>query len=752
MTSSHETPKEAARRLSAKIIKEGYKPEALHVYTDRDANPLYWRIRLKHPETGEKWIRPMSISEKGFTLDEPKFQNGKPLYRLNELFSRPNDPIILFEGEPCVDAAAKLGILASTSGSTTSASKADWGPCIGHSVKIWPDNDEAGFRYAAEAKQRLRALGCSVQIIDIKELNLPPKGDIVDWLKVHLTSTASDIQSLPVIKDEIAASVDDDEVSQSQATALVKFVEANAELFHDQNGDVYAQDKITHETRRIDGRQFRDWLSASFYKSTSKPLRDQSLRESLSTLSGLGRYRGECRDVNVRVAVHEGCYFIDLAEPGQSRAICLKAGDWMIVDNPPVMFTRPVTMRPLPTPERGGNIDLLWQIVNIPNEARLLVLAWLGECWRPDTPFPLLELIGEQGSAKSTTQTVLRQLIDPNASNLRAAPKTIEDIFVSAGASWLVSYENISHMSAAMQDALCILATGGGFAKRKLYSDADESVITVNRPVVLNGITAAVTAQDLIDRTLSIETPTILARSDMTDLRRTFELLHGKLLGALLDIIAIALAKLPAINIPVADRPRLVEFARFGMAIAEAMGEPASAFMTQFNVSRLEAISRTIDASPVATAVIEWLEFNPQGRRAPAKVFMHEMEKYRPDKCDAWPRTPKGFADALRRAAPSLRQMGIECRSLPKTGGFILWEIKPRVNLSTPCPASPACLAEGNGEQDIRTFRTSPRELFSEEIEERSAILEFDSGLNRAEADRQANLLVSHHEGIKYEA
>ena len=42
-----ETPQQAARRLMAAKLSEGYTAEALHTYTDIEGNPLYWRIRLK---------------------------------------------------------------------------------------------------------------------------------------------------------------------------------------------------------------------------------------------------------------------------------------------------------------------------------------------------------------------------------------------------------------------------------------------------------------------------------------------------------------------------------------------------------------------------------------------------------------------------------------------------------------------------------------------------------------------------------
>lgn len=505
--------------------------------------------------------------------------------------------------------------------------------------------------------------------------------------------------------------------NQSQASQLVKFVEDRFELFHDESKDVYARDFKTGEVRNLASRQFRDCLLAGFYTETGKAPRDQSLREALGTLAGLGRFHGEQRAVNLRFAGAAGDYWLDLAMPGSSRAVRLRPGRWEIAEASEVAFVRPESMQPLPVPIPGANLDLLWKVANVPSGCRLLVLAWLVECLRPDTPFPVCELLGEQGSAKSTTQTALRRLIDPNACDLRGAPKSVEDVFVSAGACPLVSLENVSHLSAPMQDALCVLATGGGFAKRKLYSDTEESVIQVKRPIILNGISAAVTAQDLVDRAITIETPVIAERREVTGLWREYEESRAHLLGALLDLAAKALAILPQMRLPADDRPRLVEFALLGMAVAKAAGQRPEDFMREFGASRQESLARTIDSSPVAAAVVDLIEARPEGMTAPAKEILLTLEQYRPAGCDSWPKSPKGLGDALRRAAPALRQLGIDCKCLGKVGGAVKWEVRRKKaggKLPNQCPASPEVLQNDQdltSQQDIRTCRTSVREL-----------------------------------------
>ncbi len=191
----------AAQRFTKKLVNDGYEKQALHVYQDAQGEPIYWRIRLKHPVTGEKWLRPLSKDKQGrFVLKEPEFSKGKPLYQLPRLLHQIEETVWVVEGELCVDMLTKAGILGTTSGSMDSVLVTDWQPLAKRKVVIWPDNDESGLKYAHQVTEKLRSLGCEVFWIDIAPLQLPVKGDCVDWLKEHPQASVEDILSLPKIQ------------------------------------------------------------------------------------------------------------------------------------------------------------------------------------------------------------------------------------------------------------------------------------------------------------------------------------------------------------------------------------------------------------------------------------------------------------------------------------------------------------------------------------------------------------------------
>ena len=640
-------------------------------------------------------------------------------YRLPELLAAPLDTLIyIVEGEKDADRLASLGLVATcNAGGAGKWRDAHAVHLKDRTVVLITDNDEAGRDHAQKVAKTLEGIAAQVRILELP--GLAEKGDVSDWLDAGGTAEALNKAAMTAATTQAADGDGDkeEERKRSQTDLLVTFAQENFELLHDNNGETFARDAKTAEVYRLSGRQFKDRLIAGFYQKTKMAVRDQSLREALGTLQALGRFNGEPQAVHVRSAKAGEKYYLDLCETGNSRAVELGAGHWRVVDCPPVLFVRGEAMQPLPTPVPGGKLDALWDTANVPPHLRLLVVAWLIDALRPDTPYPGLELIGEQGSGKSTTAEALRRVIDPSSCNLRSAPRTVEDIFVAAGQNYVVAYENVSHLAGLMQDGLAILSTGGGYGKRQQYTNDEEHVINVRRPWMVNGIAICVTQQDLVDRVISVECPLIEARQPSSQQWRDFDSALPGILGGLLDVAAQALAILPSMKLPAADRPRLMEYVLLGMAVAKASGTEPFIFLDAFKELRAETVARTLDASPVAAAVVEMVESDPCGIAAPAKDILKRLELFKPVGAEAWPRTPKGLGDALRRAAPALRQIDIECRCLGKgSGGLVRWKIQKKVADSkslksqVPLPgpiASPEKLGLG-------TFGTSEAQLSSD--------------------------------------
>ncbi|MBC7704658.1 MAG: hypothetical protein H7274_12040, partial [Rhodoferax sp.] len=236
-----------------------------------------------------------------------------------------------------------------------------------------------------------------------------------------------------------------DEQEETTADKLIELARTQCQFMHDAQRDPYAVFEVAG-ARQVWGvlsSGFRDYLSHAYYREHDRAPTDQSLSVALATLRGQAQFEGELCEVFTRVAKTGGGYWLDLCNDAW-ECVQVTATGWAVVaGNGAPLFTRSASMWPLPMPASGGTLDALWPLVNIPEESRMVILAWLLECLRGDTPHPVLEMIGEQGSAKSSTQKFLRRLIDPNQADLRTAPKTVDDIWIGARNSHMVSLENL---------------------------------------------------------------------------------------------------------------------------------------------------------------------------------------------------------------------------------------------------------------------------------------------------------------------
>jgi hypothetical protein len=273
----------------------------------------------------------------------------------------------------------------------------------------------------------------------------------------------------------------------------------------------------------------------------------------------------------------------------------------------------------------------------------------------------LVVLSGEQGSAKSTFSAVLRALIDPNAAPLRALPRDDRDLFIAANNAHLLVFDNVSGMPGWLSDALCRLATGGGFATRQLYSDQDETIFDACRPVVLNGIEDVVTRPDLADRAIFLNLHPIPEerRRPEADFWAEFNAERPRLLGALLDAMAEGLRRLPETRLP--RLPRMADFALWATACEGAFWSLGT-FMAAYTTNREEVVATVIEADPVAASVRALVDdrTNWHGTASKLLAALSELAGERTMRSREWPETPRALSGRLRRAAPFLRKIGIE--------------------------------------------------------------------------------------------
>ena len=292
------------------------------------------------------------------------------------------------------------------------------------------------------------------------------------------------------------AGSDGGDENQSQAT-LAANMAADWDLWHTPAKDAYATFPVGEhlETWPVRSKMFKRFLAKQFFEECGKAMNAEALGAAVNLIEAQAMFDGSEHPVHVRVAEHDGKVYLDLCNPDW-QAVEISPSGWQVIAELPVKFRRSAGMLPLPAPESGGTLRELRTFLNVEDSTWPLIVAWLVAALRPRGPYPALALFGEQGSAKSTTGRLLRELVDPNSAPLRAEPRDGRDLMIGANNSWCLAYDNLSHVPPWLSDALCRLSTGGGFATRELYTDQDEVIFDSQRPVLLTSIEEVATRSE----------------------------------------------------------------------------------------------------------------------------------------------------------------------------------------------------------------------------------------------------------------
>jgi putative DNA primase/helicase len=189
-------------------------------------------------------------------------------------------------------------------------------------------------------------------------------------------------------------------------------------------------------------------------------------------------------------------------------------------------------------------------------------------------------------------------------------------------------------------------------------------LIQVQRPQLLNGIEEIACRSDLLDRSLIVDLPAIPEerRRCEAEFWHDFEQAHPKILGALLDVLVVALRNYGALKV---ERPsRMADFERWVIAAEPAMlceKWKEGDFRRAYKKNRWNAGAISMEVVPWVVALEQVLRHHRGNWKGTATDLLTAVNS----RADAerfaanWPKTGRSLANAIRRLVPNLRAINI---------------------------------------------------------------------------------------------
>jgi hypothetical protein len=414
------------------------------------------------------------------------------------------------------------------------------------------------------------------------------------------------------------------------------------------------------------GNSVRARLAASLHRQTGKVASASALADCITVLDGEASEL-DPRPVWLRVGQHDDTVVVDMGtETGQ--CITVTPVGWAICTDSPVIFRRSELTHPLVCPERGGTLDALRVLVNLPEEDYRLAIAWVVAAYLTGIPHPILLVQGEQGTAKSNLIRTLLALVDPQPAADRTPPRDQREWAIFARASWAFSFDNITDIPPWLSNALCKGVTGDAVLQRILHSDEDIGVYSFQRVIALTTIAIKhEIAGDLADRILLVEPEVIDKRLTEAEVAAARAAALPAALSAVLDLVAGVLRELPATAVD--NAPRMADFAKVLAALDAVTGWGT---LASYRAKVATLALSLIEGNTFAYAIYRLATCPSPGGLDPAPwegtaaELLDTLRRICADTRMAASDLPEDVRAAgrqVREIAPSLRKAGVDIRA-----------------------------------------------------------------------------------------
>lgn len=188
------------------IIQTYSNVETVYRYTHPETRAIELAV-IRYHSSGRKQFAQCSPVESGWIKARP--QTKLPLYNRKRVIAA--DTVIVVEGEKSVHALNEVGVIATTSPmGAGKAKEANWSILAGKSVYLWPDNDSpdsktgkvAGVAHMQDVQKILEKMDVQLFWIDPSALDLPVKGDAVDFIELNQGSAADKKIAVELVMQE----------------------------------------------------------------------------------------------------------------------------------------------------------------------------------------------------------------------------------------------------------------------------------------------------------------------------------------------------------------------------------------------------------------------------------------------------------------------------------------------------------------------------------------------------------------------
>jgi hypothetical protein len=642
--------------------KQGYAVVAEYPYHDEFGQVLYVKER-RWPKDFRQYV-PLPDGRKRYKLDGVR----RVLYRLPEVVAaiKAGQTVYVSEGEADADRLVREDVAATCNveGASKSDQKPKWRPeyteqLLGAHLVVIADRDDAGRAHARNIVKQLTGVAASVKLVQpaVDE----DKADVSDHLNAGYSLDQLVPLELDVWTDDGDSANDDgqqqnksDGDKKSAATLLVELALDQYQFGCTEDGKPFAIRPGQNVVRMLRGgkNSLRAELSQAYYWRYRKAPPQQALADALLVLDGEATSRAPSK-VHLRVAAANGAIWIDLGDAAET-VVKIDATGWQLASTDiPVLFERTTLTGVMPEPQHGGNLDMLWQHLNVAEADRPLVLAVLiAAIATPNAPHVVLALLGEQGTGKTTACKRIVEMVDPSPVPLRKPPKDAESWVTAAQGSWVVALDNLSQVPDWLSDSICRAATGEGDVRRALYTDGGLAVFAFRRCVLLNGIDVGALRGDLADRTVRVTLDLITdeQRKKDAELDERWRQTYPQVLGALFAGVAGVAGVLSSVRLE--SKPRMADFAHVLAAVDQLYDTNGLArFMDQARVMAEDLLSA--DPFLVAMAAAK-LDFKGTAAQLLEDLTPAEERRLPRD----WPKNARAVTGLLKRNAPALRKAG----------------------------------------------------------------------------------------------